>query len=230
LTGLFISPLDIARTRLIVQSSQARHTTYSGPIDGVQKLIQEEGGLSTTYFHSNLLLPAILDYSVRPLLHIATPLIIERLFGLSASENAAVYTIVEFCLHTATLLITLPIECIRKRLQLQSRAPLAPSPQGFKACVETRPTPYNGIVHAAYAIITEETAALPPHLLAKNRHRRAASEHQQQGTSADAPSMFGGLRQLYRGFGMACSAQAIVMVLSLVSGRDSDVMSGWAEM
>ncbi|WAQ85159.1 hypothetical protein PtA15_5A733 [Puccinia triticina] len=44
-TGLLLAPLDLVRTRLIVQSAQLRHRTYSGPLDALKTIIRDEGGV-----------------------------------------------------------------------------------------------------------------------------------------------------------------------------------------
>ncbi|POW11079.1 hypothetical protein PSTT_05532, partial [Puccinia striiformis] len=50
---------------------------------------------------------------------------------------------------------TLPLETVRKRLQLQSRHSTSDHQQ-LKYCVRLRPVPYNGIVEGFYRITTEE--------------------------------------------------------------------------
>jgi len=44
ITGFLLSPLDLIRTRLIVQSFTSRHRTYSGPIDALSQILRNEGG------------------------------------------------------------------------------------------------------------------------------------------------------------------------------------------
>ena len=255
LTGLIFSPLELVRTRLIVQSIQPRHRKYTGPIQGVRRIAQEEGGYASLYFHPNLLLPAILDHSIRPFLHLAAPLVIERFFLFSPSDNVLVYGLAEFVLSTTSLLITLPIETVRRRLQLQSRAAITTgssnanrSHRAFRACVETRPAAYAGIVEAVYRILTEETGSMPLSLSRrakkkeeklKRKRESAASDDAASAVdpseearlmAAENKSQGNGVRQLFRGLGMGAAAQTIVFLLSLVGGRDLNSGTGWAEM
>ncbi|POW00254.1 hypothetical protein PSHT_13148 [Puccinia striiformis] len=153
ITGLLLAPLDLIRTRLIVQSSQLRHRKYSGPINAFQQIVKDEGGIRNLFLDSTLLFPALLDNLVRPLIHLATPLIIDRVIGIDRVQEPLRFGLAEFGISSLGLLLVLPLETVRKRLQLQSRHP---SPQLLKACVRLRPVPYNGIVEGFYRIITEE--------------------------------------------------------------------------
>lgn len=162
-TGYILSPLDLVRTRLVAQSSQSRHKKYSGPIDALNQIREEEGGLRTTYLHSALWVPAILDATFRSFFHLGVPLFIERRLKLTPDTNTIIYGLAEFTLSTCSLIFTLPIETVRRRLQVQSRSQVTGHVAGkktYKTCVETRPTPYYGVVEATYRILTEETGKL----------------------------------------------------------------------
>lgn len=166
ITSVLLSPLDLIRTRLIVQSSQGRYKKYSGPMDAFTKINEEEGGiLSTCYTHSNLLFPTLLDSTFRTLFHLGIPLFIERRLLLGRETHSILFLLAEFVLSTASLLVTLPIETVRRRLQIQSRANVqrAEGRKTYKARVETRPTPYIGILEASWRILTEETGRLHLH-------------------------------------------------------------------
>ncbi|KAN0061808.1 hypothetical protein ACQY0O_005801 [Thecaphora frezii] len=294
-TGIIISPLDTIRTRLIAQSTLPAHRKYSGPYDALRKMLDEEGGWKTAYLHPNVLIPTILDFTLRPLLSLGTPLLIEQTLRLEPNTNPISYAIAELAISTVTLCITLPIETVRRRLQLQMRtpplgvtpetylaererlrskkqltskslrsdkagaSPSAPSTKpalggggqvgirGLRTCVETRPVAYVGVVEAIYRILTEETSTTP-------RSKQASSSSGEGGGAADddsrdsaeahaadqgmmqsgvlaktGHSSLGGLRSLYRGFGMAFGANLVVFMLTLVSGERAGE-TGWAEI
>lgn len=201
--------------------------------------MREEGGLIATYTHPSLLIPAVLDYSIRPLLHLASPLLIERFFNVSAADNAILYSLLEFVVGTSSLLVTLPIETVRRRLQIQSRASVTGTrTKTFRACVETRPAAYAGVVEAMYRIITEETGTLPLNLSrrAKKKEERQKMKRRESAESAtglqqqdEKTPESNGLRQLYRGFGIGVGAQAVVFLLTLLTGS-RDVSNSWSEM
>jgi len=178
LTGLALSPLDLARTRLVAQSSQARHRKYTGPIDALRTIAREEGGvISGLFLHANLIVPAVLDCTIRPLVHLAAPLIIERALRISAIEHPVQYGLADLVLSSVGLLFVTPFETVRRRLQVQSRAATSSRTKAFKACVETRPEPYAGVVETVYRILTEETGSVPRRLTRPpNRRRRSEQE------------------------------------------------------
>ncbi|SPC63824.1 related to UGO1 - outer membrane component of the mitochondrial fusion machinery [Ustilago sp. UG-2017b] len=291
ITGILVSPLDLIRTRLIAQSTLPAHRKYSGPYDAMQKTLREEGGWKTAYLHPNLLIPTILDFTLRPLLSLGAPLLIEHTLRLEPTTHPISYAIAELAISTASLCITLPIETVRRRLQLQIRKPygsneaeastssarkitsatlqqqqqqqtgLAPSHggitlitgnvgvRGLRTCVETRPIAYVGVVEAIYRIVTEETVATHMGFAKPDQASSLASDsggtasNDTSGSAAGQNPMaqsgilaaktgyssLGGLRSLYRGFGMAFSANLVVFMLTLVSGERAGP-AGWAEI
>jgi mitochondrial fusion and transport protein UGO1 len=129
------------------------------------------------------------------------------------------------------LLITLPFETVRRRLQAQVRGSAKP----VKACVELRPAAYNGVVDTLWHILTEERSDLPIHIRGKRARGGSKSSKGKQDKEKreddEDQSWFRntGLGQLYRGLGMRLGASVIVFVLAIVSsGEEKD--SGWAEM
>jgi fusion and transport protein UGO1 len=245
-TTVFLSPVDLIRTRLIVQSAQPQHRKYSGPLDAFNAIIREEGGLYTTYFHPHLLFPALLEGIVRPLIFLATPLIISRSFHIEPSSSPILFACAEFILGSLGLLITIPVETVRKRLQIQTRAPVVRGnkPGGgtgrpWRTCVETRDAPYAGMVDAVYRILTEETGRIPR----RNRRRSSFNSAHPGSPTAEGPTTTTegkkedlgelgagmGLRQLYRGLGMGIGANVVVLLLGVLAGGADDRLR-WTEM
>jgi mitochondrial fusion and transport protein UGO1 len=247
LTGILLSPLDLVRTRLIVQSSLTRYRSYTGPIDALRQIIRDEGGIWGLYFHPHLLLPTILDNSLRPLISLVLPsFLAAELFPgmpISFDTHPLAWGLVDFASTCIGLLATLPFETVRHRLQVQVRGRAAP----LRACVELRPAPYNGVVDALWHILTEERSDLP----IRHRRRQAKGKGKSKGDSAkegdeneedsedeDEDEDEGerkswwrhtGLGQLYRGLGARIGAGAIVFVLGVVSTVSAGD-GGWAEL
>lgn len=294
LTGVIVSPLDLIRTRLIAQSTLPPHRKYSSPWNALRQILSEEGGWRTTYFHPNLLIPTVLDYIFRPLFSLGAPLFIEHKLRLDPASSPVRYSLAEFSISTASLLVTLPIETVRRRLQLQARAawgrriakvhgsrprpnhrsslsaserdPLVASAslsegrndadhlQGgtnffasvtgaipkpvygkpLRTCVETRPKPYDGVMEAIYRILTEETSTTPVKKqppLQQSPNDEISSTLVESGILAkQGHSSFGGLYSLYRGLGFAVGANALVFVLTIVTGERAHATAGWAEI
>ncbi|KAI0032494.1 mitochondrial carrier domain-containing protein [Vararia minispora EC-137] len=231
MTGLLLSPLDLVRTRLIVQSYSERYRTYRGPVDALRRIYKEEGGLAGMYLHPHLLLPAIIDNALRPLLALGLPpLLATKLFpaALSPDTHPLTWGVVEILSTCIGFLVSLPFETIRRRLQVQTRGGASP----LRTCVETRPIPYNGIVDALWHILTEERSDLPLRPRSKPMSKGKAREGGDNGQLEDLPESkwrHTGLGQLYRGLGMRLAASVIVFVVGMTMG-DGDADSGWAEL
>ena len=236
ITGFLLSPLDLVRTRLIVQSFTQRHRTYSGPLDALQKIAQDEGGLRGMYLHPHLLVPALLDSALRPLIAIALPPILAaRVFGsaaISADTHPVTWGMVELASSCVGLLVSMPFETVRRRLQVQPRGRAV----RMRTCVETRPAPYNGVVDALWHIVTEERSDLPIERR-RGARRRDKGKRREGGVEERGREEAGegswwrstGLGQLYHGFGLRVGAGAIMVVLTVLSGGDEGD-AGWAEL
>lgn len=181
LAHLILSPLELVRTRLIVMPT--RNDTPSS-VTLFNRMIEKEGGLAAMYLHPNLLIPAVMEHTLRPLLTLSIPLLLERQLHISPDLSPITYSLCDLSLNLASLLILLPIETVRKRLQVQSRGGEAGK---IKTVVRTRDAGYVGVVEAIWRIVTEETGV---------RRRRVMTEKEEGGVIA-------GIRQLYRGVSLS---------------------------
>ncbi|EPQ61054.1 mitochondrial carrier [Gloeophyllum trabeum ATCC 11539] len=229
ITGFLVSPLDLVRTRLMVQSSMARHRSYSGPIDAMSQIIRDEGGLRGIYLHPHLLIPTLVDSTLRALIPLALPGIIASNISPSLSEEThpIAWSFLELAGDCAGLLVTLPFETVRRRLQVQTRGSAKP----LKACVELRPAPYNGVIDTLWHVLTEERSDLP--LEGRRTRRKEKGKDREEPEAEDEVIEEGwfkntGIGQLYRGLGMRLSASAVMFVLGMLSGEERD--AGWTEL
>lgn len=230
LTGFILSPLDLIRTRLIVQPFLPRHKNYTGPYHALQEIIRHEGGIKDIYFHPHLLIPTLIDNALRPIVSLALPGLLVGYFGIHITEeaNPVAWGFTELASSCLGLLITLPVETVRRRLQAQVRGTAKP----LKSSVQLRPQPYNGVVDAFWRILSEERSDLPlVRHVRKRRPSRKGKEKEDAHVQEDVEGGWlsnTGIGQLYRGMGMRLGASVIVFVLALVSGGDDN--SGWAEL
>lgn len=244
-TGVLLSPLDLVRTRLIVQSSHPSHKTYTGPIHALRSAVTQEGGIRALYSHPSLLVPAILDNTVRPLLIIATPILLHRWLGIEEDTHPLSYALASFTYSSAALLVTLPIETFRRRMQIQSRGTARP----LQACVEVSPRPYVGVIDTAWRIVTEERASprrrvrRPPasrrgstaegarRASFKGKEREDVVLQEEDEFEDDGWFASTGIAQLYRGFTMGLTANAVVFAFGTFTGISvDDSSSGWTEL
>ncbi|KAI9314026.1 mitochondrial carrier domain-containing protein [Dichotomocladium elegans] len=201
IVGFLLSPLELIRTRLIVQSRSPLHRKYKGPLDALRTILAEEGGLRGLYFNHNAL-PTVLYHTIVPLLQNITPLIIDRVFHISANDSPFLYSLAELGLNTLEILITLPLDTIRKRMQCQIRT-RTPGRKRFSPVVALRPVPYRGVIDACYRIVKEEGG--------RRKKKQQQSRHMFTGW---------GLRGLYQGFGMQFTSNVVLFVMHAINGVD----------
>ncbi|KAH7100228.1 mitochondrial carrier domain-containing protein [Auriculariales sp. MPI-PUGE-AT-0066] len=224
ITGVILSPLDLVRTRLIAQSVMPEYRTYKGPLDALSQILDHEGGIAGVYLHPHLLIPAILDNALRPLISLFLPPLLGKILGINPDTHPAAWALVEFTSSCAGLGITLPFETVRRRLQIQTRGG-----RPLRACVATRSRPYSGVFDALYRIVTEERSDVPVPAAWTLRHPPGATETTTAIVKEELGWLAGtGVGQLYRGFGTGVVASGIVMLLAILAGDDAD--GGWAEL
>ncbi|KAF9920271.1 hypothetical protein FBU30_009923 [Linnemannia zychae] len=210
-TGFILSPLELVRTRLVVQTADPTQKKYTGMLNCISTIISEEG-VSALWGGVNFV-PTILYHTLTPLISNSIPLIIDRVFNISASDSPLLYSVVELGLETMDLLIRLPLETVRKRLQIQIQAKIPG--KRYETVVETRKRPYAGVVDCVYKIIQEEGG----------QHKRLLSKKSEHGetTFVDRPWYSSwGVRGLYTGLGMHLTSNLAVFAVGAVTNLRDD--------
>ncbi|KAF9109443.1 hypothetical protein BGX27_007602 [Mortierella sp. AM989] len=209
--GFILSPLELVRTRLVVQSSDPRQRKYTGVFNCISTIIYEEG--FTALWGGVNLVPTILYHTLTPLISNSVPLIIERVLNISPDESPFSYEVAELCLEVLDLLIRLPIETVRKRLQIQIQAKIPG--KRYETVVETRKRPYAGVIDCVYRIIREEGGP--------RRKRRSKKQAEEDEDEAKIP-WYGawGIRGLYTGLGLHLSGSLITFAIGSVAGLEVD--------
>jgi fusion and transport protein UGO1 len=150
LTAVLLSPVHLVRTRLIVQSSTERYRTYSGPIDALKQILAQEGGWRGVYLHPHLLYPAVLESGLRAMVSLWVP------YWVGAEAvGTRMGLLRELVISGVASVVTLPVEMVRRRLQVQRRGV-----GKLRTCVETRPGGYEGMIDCAWKMIQEEKQGL----------------------------------------------------------------------
>ena len=177
-------------------------------MDALKQIVQDEGGVMGMYLHPQLVIPTILDNGLRPLVALALPGMLTRYSGwghIREDTHSIGWGLAELAGSCLGLVVTLPIETIRRRLQAQVRG----NGRSMKGCVELRPKPYNGVVDALWHILTEERSDLPI-------------------SGYESWWRHTGIGQLYRGMGMRLCASGVVFILALFGSVESE--NSWAEI
>lgn len=150
MVNFLLTPLDLVRTRMVAQSiynNEIKCKTFSSAISTIYK---EEGGLNGLYpdkafsIISSFLLPTLRILPMSLFSHFAESWI--ESFGIPAGF---VYPIAQFFFNCANIVISLPIETIRRRLYLQSN-------QRWIYRVPTSAIPYTGFWNCLRRICQEE--------------------------------------------------------------------------
>lgn len=239
--GVLLSPLEIIRTRLIVQSASPLCCKYKGVLHAFTTMCREEGGIRSVYLSNNNLAPTILYHTIRPLLASSVPIVIDRMLGITASDAPVLYGAAELAIRTLGLLVIVPLEIIRKRLQCQvvrstsTAAVISP----FHTTVAIRPVPYNGVLDALYKIMKEEGTRIKKNdskQLMNTSMDLSSSEsdddeeddfmlHAQQRQQRSSASAWG-IRGLYKGFGMQMAANTMLFLFHVLNGIDEEDLNG----
>lgn len=189
--------------RLVAQTSKPSLAKYQGTIHAVKTIIEEEG--VETLFWGKDIVPCALQNIIDPFFQHCIPLIIDRCFHLTFSESPFAFSLVELALNTLQLALSIPLETVRKRLQIQGNGKVA-SPKPFVTAVRTRQIAYTGVIDCAYRVVTEE--AFPsPH----NPKIRSASFYTPHGMGA-----------LYKGFSFDFKSSVATTVISSFTGVRED--------
>jgi fusion and transport protein UGO1 len=201
---------------LVVQTASPAQRKYSGVLNCISTIISEEG--FTALWGGVNLFPTLVYHTLTPLLSNCLPLIIDRVFNISASDSPLLYAFAELSLDTLDLLIRLPVETVRKRLQIQIQAKIPG--KRFETVVETRKRPYAGMVDCAYRIIQEEGG---PH-----KRRTKSSEDDQDGKNSKGKFVprpwyaAWGVRGLYTGLGMHLASNLALFAVGAVTNLQDD--------
>ena len=153
LSALVLAPIDAARTRLILTTSNEGPRTLLGTLQT----------LPTPYLIPAHLLPITLFTSTLPtLISTSTPVILKSYLGLDPAMNPASWSMATFFGSAVDLSIKFPLETVLRRAQIATWTSPAYSPPSTsskrKAIVTIVPVPqsYRGILPTIWSITREE--------------------------------------------------------------------------
>ncbi|KAI7885672.1 mitochondrial carrier [Lichtheimia hyalospora FSU 10163] len=216
IVGVLLSPLEIIRTRLLVQSSP--RSKYRSIFGALKDFYREHGSIRNVYVSDNLI-PTIVYHAIRPLIAGTIPATIDRKLGISAADSPILYGTAELSLRLLGLLVVFPIETIRKRLQCQTA--------DFDTMVALRPIPYSGMLDAMYRIMKEEGAkekrvvSTPSGALTESdTDEEDEFLPAKRNTKPTAPTSAWGIRGLYRGLSIQVAATSADFILRVIDGSD----------
>ncbi|KAL7747885.1 hypothetical protein RI367_006820 [Sorochytrium milnesiophthora] len=197
--GVFLSPFEIVRTRLIVQAT-TENRRYYGFLHAMRSLFSDSE--PNPYTGRHLVVPSLCYHILRATFNIFTPLIIDRAMGFSKIYHPLQYAVAEFFFTAAHLAVISPVDTARKRLQCQPGA----AGRTWTPSVDISPMPYLGLRDCITRIIEEEGAPAPSRRQPANRSpldklRRRLLR----------------FRGLYQGFGMEMTNSATLLALRIIT-------------
>ncbi|KAI8587242.1 mitochondrial carrier domain-containing protein [Geranomyces variabilis] len=158
--GGLLSPLELVRTRLIVQPSSSNRKKYYGPFHALHGITTEEHtGLGSLYSLRHLI-PSLIISGLSPLLRAVSKIIIQEELGLDPTFTPVLHHLATLALMAVEVGIVTPFEMARKRLQIQWLTPQgrasSQAPQAFETSVVVSPRYYSGIFDCISSIVAEE--------------------------------------------------------------------------
>ncbi|KAI8811581.1 hypothetical protein BJ742DRAFT_736522 [Cladochytrium replicatum] len=169
--GGFLSPLELARTRLIVQASSSSRRKYYGPIHALHAVASENNAYSHpiqvqsssasssppknpvhspsvatigTLYAPRHLIPSLLIHAIRPSLRLLSESILSNELGLSSDFNPILFRVSRLGMMLMECAILTPFEIARKRLQVQRMS--ARIDYGQSSGPQEPATPFDAVV------------------------------------------------------------------------------------
>ncbi|KAG0348654.1 hypothetical protein BG004_004590 [Podila humilis] len=202
--GFLLSPLELIRT-------SPAHRKYSGTFNCLSTIVAEEG-IVALWGGVNLM-PTLVFHTLTPLFTNAIPLILNRVLNIHSAKSPFLHAFLDLGLNIVDLLIRLPVETVRKRLQIQIQAKIRG--KRYETVVETRKRPYVGMIDAIYRTIHEE-GGTNKRIARKNK--TAAS-----GTATSEPWYSSwAVRGLYTGLGMHLTTNVAMCAIGAFTNLQDD--------
>ncbi|KAJ1880362.1 hypothetical protein H4R99_000045 [Coemansia sp. RSA 1722] len=235
--GWLLSPLELVRTRLMIQSASPIHRKYNGSVHALRTVTREEGGLATLYFSPYHLIPTLLKHTLDPVFRDMGSFFLDRVAGIDPYDHPTTFAFGGLVWKTVSALVMLPIDTIRARLQAQTRYSTKVSSTSrqltgaktrsepfreFRTCVPISSVPYTGMANCAWRVITEEGETLK-----QMKKRRAAAMVAAMNGDAEKSRQISnvghyGLRGLYPGITLQLAANVAIFGLSFITTEDVD--------
>lgn len=161
LIGTLLSPLEMIRLRLVAQSIWVSEQKYFGLRHALTTIIREETGLIGLFKHPIL---TFVSFFLKPVLRIA-PVSLLNIYGGPRDDTSIPIALGWLFLQNATmclpLLLTMPLETIRRRLLVQCTT-TPPTHSGlvpYITRVPISPILYKGTFNCLWRILREEGPA-----------------------------------------------------------------------
>ncbi|KAJ2715383.1 hypothetical protein H4R19_001229, partial [Coemansia spiralis] len=239
LVGWLLSPLELVRARLVVQSASPIHRKYRGMVHTLRTVAREEGGLSALYFSPYHLVPTLVKHSLDPVFRSMGSFAIDRVAGIDPYDHPGAFAIGGLLWKTISAVVMLPIDTVRARLMVQPRYAAKASARSdrlaakgddkppevfrdFRTCVPISPVPYTGMANCAWRIVTEEGESLTA-IQKRQASASAAAAGGDEGRQYASNVGHYGLRGLYPGLALQLVANVAIFGLGFVRAEEVEI-------
>ncbi|KAJ3223620.1 hypothetical protein HK099_000912 [Clydaea vesicula] len=245
IVGGLLSPLELVKTRIIVESSLSTRKTYYNCIHAISSIPSEENSFFFVLFSPRLLIPALVVNAINPLVTYFSNNLFEAELDITSTYTPFLYKIASIIAIGIKVAITTPIDMARKRLMIQKINKTNNQIENTllikETCVQVSPVYYNGIFDCIKKVIFEEGRIKKRKRNLKNIQKETTfvytnfSTHSSpnEGASNDTANTiraerrrgfrqyWAGVKSLYRGF---WSRYIIEVLRYLLKELDDDIM------
>lgn len=154
-TGTVLAPLEMARTRLIIQSSSRLRKKYYGAFHALYLIYQEHPNSSflSTFYPLQLVLPSAFVSSLSPLIRYWSVVFIESQLGLDDTFTPLLYKASQIGMLAVEAFVMTPFELARNRLFAQQPKAILPP---LDSCVELSDEYYSNAASCLKAVVKNE--------------------------------------------------------------------------
>jgi fusion and transport protein UGO1 len=154
IVGTILSPIEMARLRLMAQSVWPLEQKYSGLLSALSTMRREETGWLGLFRHPFL---TFSQYFLSPVLRILPVSLLNFHFGPDDDTSlpfSLAWLAVQNVVMCLPLLFTIPLETIRRRLLVQCLSKSVYRP--YITRVRISDTPYSGVLNCLWRMLREE--------------------------------------------------------------------------
>jgi hypothetical protein len=222
LTASFTQPLEMAKTRLIVQSNNQKRKMLYGPFHALYQIAKENHGVFNSFWFNKHLLPTMFTYGLGAGIRYASVFYIENELGLDSTFSPVLYKLAQLAFLGLEVFLLTPLELARKRLFVQrfNYSGDVADAVTIDARVETQEIAYSGVINCLYNVVKNEGGAdvdiEATQLISKDDWRsvygNAQDEKPKNGIFHSFRGFAKGVGSMYRGFWPRYVSRAIIFI------------------
>ncbi|KAJ3065839.1 hypothetical protein HDU98_010805 [Podochytrium sp. JEL0797] len=240
LSGMLLSPLELIRTRIMVQTSTPYHRKYKNSFSAISQIMREEG--PGAFYWSRRTFPTLLYKTLQPIFKYGSPFFISRVLNVDPEYQPLLHRVAELGMDFVELLVLMPLETVVRRLECQVvgrfvGGGVSGSEDGngersgaFEGMVRVNAIPYTGMMDCVSRIILEEGSTGTGAVVsgsgggrgggADRKGKRRSGDKNAPRKNRSKGGWFAPVSGLYRGLRMRMIVNTTVSMLRAFSSAD----------